>query len=126
MIDTSFIKLKKLAKETNFENAKAKAVLMGDCATQHLATAIRGVSAMKNYPIEVVDIDYNLIDAQILDPTSELYTEKPKFTIIVQCTEKLEAAFCECKERAKFAEQMYEKIENNWKRINNQIHFYLL
>lgn len=121
MIDTTFIQLKKNVKNFDVKTAKTKLVLMGDCATQHLATAIKGYSVLNNYPIDVIDIDYNLIDAQILDDTSELYAVNPNFTLIFQCSEKLEQLFYECKNKSQFAEEMYNKIENNWKRINSKI-----
>ena len=94
---------------------------MGDCATQHLATSIKGYSVYNGYPVEVIDIDYNLIDAQILDDSSELYTENPDFVLIFQCTEKLEQAFYECSNKSQFAEEVYSKIEKNWIRIGSKI-----
>lgn len=126
MIDTSFIKLKKIVKETDFNNSKTKAVLMGDCATQHLATAIKGVSALRKTPINVIDIDYNLIDAQVLDSGSELYKEEPNFVVIYMCSEKLEEAYLECKDRSRFAEFVYEKIERNWLTINSSLNTNIL
>lgn len=121
MIEITFLQLKKLLKNFDNNSCKTKLLLMGDCATQHLATAIKGYSIHSNYPIEVIDTDYNLIDAQILDDSSELYSERPNFTLIFQCTEKLELAFSECKNKASFAEEMYAKIESNWHRISSKI-----
>ncbi len=121
MADFSFLQLKKAAKTAKNESPSKKLVLMGDCATQHLATAIQGYSYLKGLCINVIDVDYNLIDAQILDPQSELYSEKPDFTLIYMCSEKLESAFAECKNKQHFAESMYEKISGYWSRINSNI-----
>ncbi len=121
MTDLSFLQLKKAAKAAKSNPVKSKMVLMGDCATQHLATAIQGYFSLKELPIDVVDIDYNLIDAQILDTQSELYSEHPDFTLIFMCSEKLEIAFSECSDKQNFAEQMYERISGYWDRINIQM-----
>ena len=112
MIEANFVELKRLAKSLALQEAKVKAVLMGDCATQHLATAIRGASVYYNNPIQVVDIDYNLIDAQILDKNSELYSSAPNFTIIFMCTEKLQQAFYSSSKKESFAEDIYQKKIN--------------
>ena len=120
----NFLELKKLAKkETEYS---ASAVLMGDCATQHLATAIKGYSVLNGYPIDLVDVDYNLLDAMTMDPYSELYEKKPKYVVIFMCTEKLEQAFDECSDKTKFAENTYAKIENYWLAINSNINTTIL
>ncbi len=121
MIEANFVELKRLAKSPVLQESKVKAVLMGDCATQHLATAIRGASVYYNNPIQVVDIDYNLIDAQILDKNSELYSSAPNFTIIFMCTEKLQQAFYSSSKKESFAEDIYQKIKTNWMQISQNI-----
>jgi len=115
----NFIELKRFCKKQ--VNYKTSAVLMGDCATQHIATAIKGYSVANDFPINVIDTDYNLIDALVLDSSSELYESLPKYVLIFMCSEKLEQAYQECVNKAQFAEQMYAKIENNWKTISSRL-----
>ena len=120
MNELNFLQLKKAAKKV--ETApELKIILMGDCATQHLATAIRGCFAVNNIGAQVVDVDYNLIDAQVLDEQSELYEENPDFVLLFMCSEKLEEAFSICAEKTAFAEQMCKKIRGYWERINTQL-----
>lgn len=120
----NFLELKKSCKKK--VEYRTSAILMGDCATQHIATAIKGYSIEEGLPINVIDTDYNLIDAHVLDETSELYMQKPKYVIIYMCVEKLERTFVECPEKTSFAEQVYVKIENIWKTISSRINTTIL
>lgn len=126
MTDIGFIKLKKACRRLDLSKACCKMVLMGDCATQHLATAIQGYAALNDTVIDFTDIDYNLIEAQILDPNSDLYTIAPEYTLIYMCTEKLYHSFAESTNKVKFAEDMYSKILQYWNIINDNMHTSIL
>ncbi len=121
MTEYSFLKLKKEHKKALAAQPDFKMFLMGDCATQHLATSISGYFATNNVIVDLTDADYDLIDAQILDDNSELYSKAPDFVVIFMCTEKLEDAFLRCSDKQSFAENMYEKIIGYWNRINSNI-----
>ena len=116
MTDITFKQLKKLAKTEISQLPQYKLALMGDCATQHLATALRGYAAYVGLGLTVFDADYNQIDAQVMDPGSELYHFAPNAVLIQMCTEKLYEAFCDaplhC--RASFAEDVYARISRIW------------
>ena len=83
-----FIELKKLAKQDASSFPKLRYVLLGDCATQLLAMALRGAAYAASYDLELLDTDYDQIRAQITDPSSELYAHDPEGVIIVMCTER--------------------------------------
>ena len=123
MTDLTFMQLKKKARADIALLPQYKLAVMGDCATQHLATAIRGYGVHVGLGLSVFDADYNQIDAQTMDPGSELYEFAPNAVLIQMCTEKLYKAFCEtplnC--RASFAEDIYAHISQIWKRINANI-----
>lgn len=87
MID--FKQIKKLLKKDKLGFTKIKVALLGDTATQFLATAIKGLGVTKNYDIELFEAEYNQIERQLLDPTSDLYEFDPEFIIIFQSTHKL-------------------------------------
>ena len=63
--------------------------LLGDTATQLLATAIRGLGAHRGYNIKLYEADYNQVERQILDSTSELYDFGADFIVVFQSTHKL-------------------------------------
>ena len=120
MTELTFMQLKKLSRKDHSLLPQYKLAIMGDCATQHLATAIRGYGMYMGLGLEVLDTDYNQIDAQVMDSGSELYTFAPNGVLIQMCTEKLYKAFCDTPldRRGSFAEDMYARISMIWQQIN--------
>lgn len=123
MTEMTFKQLKKLSKGEISQLPQYKLAVMGDCATQHLATALRGFGIHMGLGLSVLDTDYNQIDAQVMDPGSELYLFAPNAVLIQMCTEKLYEAFCaaplSC--RASFAEDTYARIVRIWEQMNTNI-----
>ena len=66
-----------------------KMAVVGDTATQLLCTAIRGMGVERGYNIELFEAEYNQVERQLLDPTSDLYQFNADFIIIFQSTHKL-------------------------------------
>lgn len=123
MVELPFKQLKKLSKTDISALPQYKLAVMGDCATQHLASAIRGYGVYAGLGLTVFDADYNQIDAQAMDPSSELYEFLPNAVLIQMCTEKLYEAFCTSPldRRAAFAEDTYAHIRQVWERIGQNI-----
>lgn len=123
MTEITFKQLKKLAKADISQLPQYKLAVMGDCATQHLATALRGYGAHIGLGLSVFDADYNQIDAQVMDPGSELYHFAPNAVLIQMCTEKLYESFCgtPLHRRVFFAEDVYNRITRIWEQLNAQI-----
>ena len=87
MID--FKQIKKLLKQDNSDLPEIRIALLGDTATQFLATAIRGIGVERGYNISLFESEYNQIDRQLLDPSSDYHEFQPEYTIILQSTHKL-------------------------------------
>lgn len=123
MTDMTFMQLKKLSRKDKSHLPPYKLAIMGDCATQHLAAAIGGFGVHAGLGLTVFDADYNQIDAQTMDPGSELYAFAPNGVLIQMCTEKLYQAFCETPldHRETFAEDTYSRISQIWQRINGNL-----
>jgi predicted enzyme involved in methoxymalonyl-ACP biosynthesis len=66
-----------------------KIVVVGDTATQLLCTAIRGMGVERGYNIDLFEAEYNQVERQLLDPTSDLYQFNADFIVIFQSTHKL-------------------------------------
>ena len=66
-----------------------KLSLVGDTATQLLCTAIRGMGVERGYNIYLFEAEYNQVERQLLDPTSDLYQFDAEFIVIFQSTHKL-------------------------------------
>lgn len=84
-----FIELKNLAKEIPTNLPLLKISLIGDTSTQFLATAIRGIGRKRGYTINLFEAEYNQVERQLLDPTSDLYEFNAEFIVLFQSTHKL-------------------------------------
>lgn len=85
----NFQQLKKNLKNSNLNNFPTKKVaLLGDTATQFLATAIKGMGVERGYNINLWEAEYNQVERQILDMTSEYYEFKADYTVVFQSTHK--------------------------------------
>ena len=85
----TFQELKKITKHMPADLPAIKVALTGDTATQFLATAIRGTGAERGYQIDLFEAEYNQVERQFLDPSSELYQTDADFIVLFQSTHKL-------------------------------------
>lgn len=88
-----FKQIKKLLKQDNTNLPVVKVALLGDTATQFLAMAIRGVGVERGYNIKLFEAEYNQVERQVLDPTSDLHAFGAKYTVVFQSTHKLLEAY---------------------------------
>ncbi len=123
MTQITFQQLKKLSKTDASALPQYSLAVLGDCATQHLATALRGYGVSVGIRLNVFDADYDQIDAQVMAPDSELYRFAPQGVLLQMCTEKLQEAFYDRppEARASFAEDIYARIRQIWSRIGSRI-----
>ena len=128
MTNLSFAQLKKNAKKDSSNFKKHKLAIMGNCATQHIAKALQGYAYSENIGLDILDTDYNLIDAEIMDTSSEFYEFSPNSTLIVMCVEKLYEEFCELDNTMKssFSESVYSRICEQWSMINQNTNTHIL
>ncbi len=115
----AFVALKKNLKKDMSALTIVRAAILGDCATQHIATALAGWGYEAGLRFDVFDADYNQIDAQTMDPGSELYEHNPAWVILANCTDKLYDTYCSypLAERSRFAETMRDRLVVVWQRI---------
>ena len=66
-----------------------KVSLVGDTATQFLSTAIQGAAIGRGYHVDLFEAEYNQVEQQFLDPTSDLYQFDADFIVVFQSTHKL-------------------------------------
>lgn len=81
--------LKHLLKSDNSKLAELKVALLGDTATQLLAMAIRGTGVDHGYNINLFESEYNQVERQVLDPTSDLHRFDANYTVVFQSSHKL-------------------------------------
>lgn len=118
----TYNQLKKLAKNTPQSSAAFRIAVVGDSSTQYLSTAIRGYGVMANIPLQVMDADYNQIDAQLLDPDSETYHFGPDMLLLYLSSEWIWHKFCTCplSERELFAQRELEYLQSCWESFHQK------
>lgn len=87
MID--FKSLKKRIKSDTHAYPVIKVSLLGDSATQMLATALKGMAIENGYSLDLFESDYNQVERQVYDLSSDLYRHDAKYTVLYQSTHKL-------------------------------------
>ena len=89
----TFGQLKKYLKE-DFANKKTvRVVLIGDTATQLLTQAIKGYGYKLGFNLQIWEADFNQIDRQVFDASSEMYSYNPEIIIIYHSSHKLLAKY---------------------------------
>ena len=84
-----FSELKKLLKTNRAAMSPIRLSLIGDTATQFLATAIKGMGIERGYTIDLFEAEYNQVERQFMDPTSDLYEFDADIIVVFQSTHKL-------------------------------------
>ena len=84
-----FSQLKKNLKADLSGLPKVKLALVGDTATQLLVTAIRGMGIECGYNLEVFEAEYNQVERQFFDTSSDLYQFDADFIVLFLSTHKL-------------------------------------
>ncbi|HXL56873.1 MAG TPA: hypothetical protein VN958_11480, partial [Chitinophagaceae bacterium] len=85
----TFSELKKNLKK-DFSNLRSiKVALLGDTATQFLTQALRGSGFDRGFDLQIFEADFNQIERQVFDPTSELYEFNPEIILVFQSSHKL-------------------------------------
>ena len=111
----NFRELQKARRKT-VDGNKIKLAVLGNCSTQFLSEAIEGLGKLSGLNISVYDAQYNQIDEQLLDLTSEVFSFAPQYIMIWLCIEKLYEEFLNLNlsERSEFADHYMDKIEGYW------------
>ena len=84
-----FSQLKKNLKKDFSGLKKIKVAVLGDTATQFLVQALGGMGFERGLNLLIWEAEYNQIERQIFDPTSEFYEFKPEIVILFHSTHKL-------------------------------------
>ena len=123
----TYSEIKKFIKSDTSQLPTIKVALLGDTSTQFLATGIKGLGIKKGFFVELFEADYNQIERQIIDPTSELYSFNPEYVIIFQSSHKLLATYNKLssdEEHMQLARKRIEFIENVCNHIKCEIIYY--
>ena len=86
---STFQQLKKLQKKDCSDLPVIKVSLLGDSATQFLATALKGEAVSRGYRLDLFEAEYNQIERQVLDIGSDFHSFGADFTIVFHSSHKL-------------------------------------
>lgn len=84
-----FKDLKRNLKRDNSMLPVVKVALVGDTATQLLATALQGMAVECGCTLELMEAEYNQVERQFLDPQSELRQADAEYVILFRSSHKL-------------------------------------
>ena len=109
-----FKQLKRLLKVDTSTMPLMKVALLGDTATQLLSIAIKATAIERGYSIDLFEADFNQVERQLLDTSSELYKSNPDIIIIFQSTHKLAElhSMMDQQQQISIAEERAAFIEN--------------
>lgn len=119
----SFQELKKASKKS-IDGKEIRLAVLGNCATQFFSVAVQGDAKLSGVNLSLYDADYNQIDAQLLDPSSEVFEFKPDNILLWLSTDKLYEEFLDMpiSTRKEFADLYIGKIEHYWDLVTNNSH----
>lgn len=122
----TFQELKRNLKKDVSSFPVRKVALLGDTATQFLSIALRGVGYDRGYSIDLFEAEYNQIERQVLDNTSDLYHFSAAYTVVFQSTHKLLEKYSALSEaeRISLAEERLEFVCTLCSLIQGRIIYY--
>jgi FkbH-like protein len=119
----SFQELKKNLKKDFSGHKSIKLAVLGDSATQLYVQAIKGYGYEAGLHFDIFEADYDQIERQAFDPTSELYSFSPDFVVVFYCTNKLLKKFGKLSTAGKtsFSQQQVKNAEDIYQAIISRI-----
>ena len=123
MVLPSFQDLKKNIKKDFSSFEKIRIAILADSASQMYALTIKGYGYEVTTNFEIFEAEYDQIERQIFDPTSDLYEFKPEFVIIFYCSSKLLKKFGKLglNEKTDFAKKHIENAQNLYNSLANNL-----
>ncbi|MCR5747655.1 MAG: HAD-IIIC family phosphatase [Lachnospiraceae bacterium] len=97
--------------------------LLGDTATQFLHVALQGYGYEAGYRTDIYESEYDVLETEILDPSSGLYDGKRDYVVIYMSSEKAYDAYTRLdnSEREVFADKYVSRIEGYWNTISGRM-----
>ena len=102
---------------------KIKIAVLGDSATQLYVKALKGYGFEVGLNFDVFEADYDQIERQVFDYSSELYKFAPEYVIIFYCSNKLLKKFGELNtsDKSKFSSECTSQFENLFQSLSSNL-----
>jgi FkbH-like protein len=118
-----FNELKKNLKKDFSQCKVIKVAVLGDTATQFLVQALRATGFDQGFDLKIFEANFNQIERQVFDFSSELYEFNPEVTILFHSSHKLLAEYnkLEREHYKNLAAERMELINNIVSVLNEQL-----
>ncbi|HEY9114161.1 MAG TPA: HAD-IIIC family phosphatase [Bacteroidales bacterium] len=118
-----FLELKRNLKKDFSGLPAIKLAVLGDTATQFLVQALRGTGYDSGFDLQIWEADFDQIQLQVFDQTSELYEFKPEMVLLFQSAHKLLGKFNKHSPEAysSLADKELASIEHIYSAISNNL-----
>lgn len=116
-----FSDLKKNLKKNKEGLRKAKVALLADTASQFIHVAVKGYGVELGFDLDIYEADYNQIESQVYNPSSELYAFAPEHVIIINSSEHLLKDFYKRVNRVDFAEEVLTKTDALYQHLASRL-----
>ncbi|MEJ7586594.1 MAG: HAD-IIIC family phosphatase [Ferruginibacter sp.] len=119
----TFNALKKNLKK-DFANLKqVKVAVLGDSATQFFIQALRGAGYNQGFDLQLWEADFNQIERQVFDPSSEIYQFSPDIVLLFHSSHKLLSKYNKLHPDAysTLAESQLQLVTNITATLNNHL-----
>ena len=119
----NFLQLKKNIKKDFSAFKTIKVAILGDTATQFLTQALKGMGYDNSFNLEIWEADFNQIERQVYDHSSEFYEFNPEIVIIFQSSHKLLGKYNKTNpnQHLLFASNELNTIENIYTNVTNNL-----
>lgn len=117
---------KKAIKSSNGMGKTVNIAIVGDVATQFIATSIQGEAILRGYNPNLYEADYNQVEMQVMDPNSELHNFNADYTVIYQSSHKLleHHSLLDSVNQEKLADERIEFVKTICEQIKGRIIYY--
>ncbi len=122
----SFQDLKRNIRHNSASLKTINIALLGDFATQFLGMAIRGEGVERGYSVEIFEADYNQIERQIFDPSSEINKRDFRYVVVSHSAYKLLDIYnhMDSDRRSSLAEERIQFIRSICENISSRIIYF--
>ena len=109
------------------ENSKnypsTKIAILGDCATQHIAQALKSWLFRQGVYSQVYEAEYDVINQEIIDINSGLYAFQPDYVIVFTAIQQLRNRYnSQLKElRVGYMEEFADVVVQWWDRLTDKL-----
>lgn len=103
-----------------------KIALLGDTATQFLSTSLRGMGYECGYNVNLLEAEYNQVERQVLDMTSDLHDFHADYVVVFQSTHKLleKYSLLPIREQSNLANERLDFIRTLCNSVSGRIIYY--